>query len=227
MSKYSWRAIFIWSLSLSFALSASGASAQASLDNLKKDLAACAANEGTLDRLECFDALTATYDLDAPQVVPSDVDDIGKWRIRQSINPIDDSETVVISLDADSGTSRWGDRIYFIARCQSNKTEAYIAWGDYLGDDSNDVYTEWKNVTIRLGDQAAKRQRWGISTDSKATFAPNWAGSLLKEIAQVDKMIAQTTPYSENPVTAIFDTRGFDNAVVPLAETCGWDVGTQ
>jgi type VI secretion system protein VasI len=39
-----------------------------------------------------------------------------------------------------------------------------------------------------------------------------------------DKFIAQTTPYNENPVTAIFETRGLRNALVPLADTCDWDL---
>jgi len=201
------------------------ANADEALDDLRKDLAACSENAGILDRLECFDGLTADLGLDSPQIVAPDVEDVGKWNVTHSTNPVDDSQTVVVSLTADSGASRWGDRVRFYARCQSNKTEAYIFWGDYLGDDSSDVYSEWKNVTIRLGDQKAKKQRWGVSTDSKATFAPSWAGMLLQEIAKVDRLVVQTTPYNESPVTAIFDVKGFENALPLLAETCGWVVG--
>lgn len=195
------------------------------LDDLKKDLAVCAANVGTLDRLECFDNLTAMLDLNAAHNLSPEVDDVGKWIVTNSINPVDDSQTVVLSLTAESGVSRWGDRVRFYARCQSNKTEAFIDWGGYLGDDSNDVYSEWKYVTIRLGDQRAKKQRWGVSTDAEATFAPAWAGNLLQELSKVDRLVVQTTPYSESPVTAIFDTKGFKNALPLLAETCGWEIG--
>lgn len=205
----------------------SGATAQIEQteNNLEKSVAACAVISGDLDRLDCFDTLAATHDLDGPKPVSAPIEGTGKWNVRTTSNPIDDSKTVIVSLTADSGTSKWGSRISFIARCQSNKTEAYVIWHDYLGDDSSDVYSNWKYVTVRLGDQKAQRQRWGVSTDSQATFAPNWAGTLLKQIALVDKMVIQTTPYGESPVTAIFDTRGFESAVQPLAETCSWDAG--
>lgn len=124
-------------------------------------------------------------------------------------------------LIASEGKSKWGDDIAFVARCQSNTTEAFIRWGDYLGNDG-DIYNEWKSVTIRIGDQKARNERWSLSTDSQATFAPDWAGELLKKMSTETKFIAQVTPYNENPRTAIFDTTGMVEALKPLAETCGW-----
>lgn len=112
----------------------------------------------------------------------------------------------------------------FAARCQSNKTEAYINWNDFLGDDSSSVYEEWKYVTIRIGAGDAEEQKWNISTDKRATFAPEWAGSLLKKMASADSFLAQVTPFGESPLTAIFDTRGMSAALMPLAETCGWSI---
>ena len=78
---------------------------------------------------------------------------------------------------------------------------------------------------IRIGREKSRTQQWGISTDSTATFAPEWAGELLKEMANADTFLAQVTPYNESPVIAIFDTRGMTNALKPLAETCRWDQG--
>ena len=37
-----------------------------------------------------------------------------------------------------------------------------------------------------------------------------------------DKLLAQVTPYNENPVTAIFNTRGMIEAIKPLRQTCHW-----
>lgn len=190
-----------------------------------KDLAVCAALTGDLDRLSCYDNIVRDAGLDRPQPVaelaPSG--DTGKWEVRTTKNPIDDSETVVLSLTADTGSSRWNERISFIARCKSNNTEAYIVWNDYLGNDGG-TRNEYKNVTVRIGDDQASTQRWGLSTDSKATFAPDWAGDLLKKMAASNKLVAQTTPYSESPVTAIFDTQGMAEALKPLAEVCGWSL---
>ena len=63
------------------------------------------------------------------------------------------------------------DPIQVIARCQSNKTEVYISWHDFLGDDTpTDVYSEQKRVTYRFPPADATTELWGISTDNVATF---------------------------------------------------------
>lgn len=110
----------------------------------------------------------------------TDQDDLGQWRIRHSIDPIDDSAVVVISLLADEGRSRRGQPISFVARCRSNTTEAYAVWHDYVGDDSYSTYSDFKHVTVRIGETDAETQEWNVSTDKKATFAPAWAGDILK-----------------------------------------------
>jgi Type VI secretion system VasI, EvfG, VC_A0118 len=198
--------------------------ATAKSSEIEKEVARCAVIQGQLERLECYDDLAATFNLDRPQIGPIAVADTGKWNVRVDSNPIDDSKRVVISLIADQGLSRNHESITFIARCQSNETEAYIVWNDYLGDDSSSVYQDWKYVTVRIGDAPAERQQWAVSTDSKATFAPDWAGNLLRKMAHATSFLAQVTPYSESPVTAIFDTRGMIAALRPLAETCGWSL---
>ena len=146
----------------------------------------------------------------------------GAWRVRTETNPIDDTQTVTLSLAAETGTSRSGDPVTFIARCKSNTTEAYVVWGDFLGDDSGDVYSEWKRVTVRIGAGQAREERWGVSTDRNATFAPSWAGNLLKELLDEDRLVLQTIPYGENPNTAIFDVSGLRVVLGELAETCNW-----
>ena len=186
-------------------------------------VATCAVIEGDLDRLSCFDDLARDADLDGPQPVAVVDATPGKWFVSKDTNPIDDSQRVVARLAADTGTSRYGGTISFIARCQSNETEAYINWDSYLGNDG-DFRNEYKNVTVRIGDAQASPQRWTLSTDSKATFAPNWAGDLLKQMAGTSKFIAQATPYNESPITAIFDTTGMAEAIGPLAEVCGWEL---
>lgn len=145
----------------------------------------------------------------------------GKWIVSNDINPLDDSKTTIASLAADEGTSRFDGPVNFIARCQSNKTEVYVVWHDYLGDDSRSVYEEWKHVEVRVGDEKSQRQRWGVSTDKEATFAPN-AISLLRKMAKEKRMVMQTTPYNEAPKTAVFDLTGAEKAINQVAATCNW-----
>ena len=95
-------------------------------------------------------------------------------------------------------------------------------WHDYVGDDSMDVCDEWKWVEVRIGSAPSERQRWGVSKDNKATFAPDWAGGLLKQMVGEDRMLLQVTPYGESPVTAVFDIDGLEVPLRELAETCNW-----
>ena len=157
-----------------------------------------------------------------PVTSMTESDGTGAWRVRTTTNPIDDTHTVTLSLAAETGTSRSGDPVTFIARCKSNTTEAYVVWGDFLGDDSGDVYSEWKRVTVRIGSGQAREERWGGSTDRNATFAPSWAGNLLKELLGEERLVLQTIPYGENPNTAIFDVSGLRGVLGELAETCNW-----
>ena len=161
-------------------------------------------------------------DVPAAGAPAEEPEDEGKWRISRSTNPIDDTPTISLHLTADSGRSRMGNPVVFIARCQSNTTEAYAIWHDYVGDDSSSPYSEYKYVTVRLGDQESQRQRWSVSTDNEATFAPDWAGTLLKKMVEVDRMVLQLTPYGESPVTAIFDLTGMRGPLRELADTCNW-----
>ena len=170
--------------------------------------------------------LCGTYSYDIPleqqgEQNPAQTALLGsKWSVRKSINPLDDTPIVVLSLQADSGKSTYGDLVKLVARCKSNETEVYATWGDYLGDDSSNVYSEWKNVTVRVGKRDAQVGRWGVSTDGRATFAPNWAGNLLKDLLDQDRLVLQTVPYGENPITAVFDVSGLRSVLGELAKEC-------
>ncbi|MBC7003706.1 hypothetical protein BIZ37_14170 [Photobacterium sp. BZF1] len=180
---------------------------------MDKEIASCAVVEGELARLDCFDSLAKQYKLDKPQNVGAKLTETGHWNVSETVNPIDDSKTVTLVLDASSGKSRWKDKIYFVARCQSNKTDVYIGWNDYLGSEAS--------VLTRIGSNKAVTSKWYLSTDSQATFHKKPI-SFLKSMEEANKLVAQITPYNESPVTAIFDTTGLSNALAPLRKTCNW-----
>ena len=178
-----------------------------------KEYAKCAVIEGDLARLECFDNLAQEKNLDGRQLQPTSIAGKGKWNVSVDVNPIDDSKTVTLVLDADSGKNRWGKPVYFVARCKSNTTDLYIGWNDYLGSEAD--------VLTRVGDNKAITQRWSMSTNSEATFHYKPI-PFLKELLSSSKLVAQVTPYNESPITAIFNTEGLENAIKPLRETCNW-----
>ncbi|SEP83351.1 Type VI secretion system VasI, EvfG, VC_A0118 [Loktanella sp. DSM 29012] len=167
---------------------------------------------------------TYTYSVDAElESAPAPGSSTGgDWRIQSDINPLDDTRTVTLLLTAEEGKSQSGDPVVLVARCQSNKTEVYAIWDDYLGDDSSDAYAEWKRVIVRVGQGEAREERWSLSTDKEATFAPEWPGAFLKELLDEERLVLQTTPYSENPITAVFGIAGLRDVLGELAQTCNW-----
>ena len=185
----------------------------ANASSIIKDYSKCAVVDGDLARLECFDKLAKAHKLNGPQRQPNNIGDSGKWRVSVDVNPIDDSKKVTLILNADTGRSRRGKKAYLVVRCISNKTDMYIGWNDYLG---NSAY-----VLTRVGNGKAITKRWELSTDSKGTFK-NKPIPFIKQMLTSDKLVAQVTPYNENPITAIFDTRGLDIAIEPLRNTCSW-----
>ena len=198
-----------WSLLLAFLFFS--AAAQASIE---KEIAKCAVKPGDLDRLSCYDDFAKQQGLAGPQTQPTKISGKGNWQVSVKTNPVDDSKTVVLALRADSGKSKLGKPVTLITRCKSNTTVFYISWNDYLGRNTE--------VLTRVGSQDAVTKNWSLSTDSQATFHPRGTISFIKNMMDADNLVAQITPYSESPVTAIFDTSGLENAIKPLRETCNW-----
>jgi len=184
------------------------------LEELEKEIAKCAAIEGDLERLEAYDNLARLLGVAYPEVIHPDVKGTGKWRFDKKINPIDDTITITFILNSDSGESTYGQPIYLVLRYRSKETEAYIGWKSYLGDKAN--------VLTRMGTEKASTQTWSLSTDSQATFYPKDGIKFIQKLMNVDKFIAQVTPYSESPITAVFDVRGLKKAVEQFNDILRW-----
>jgi type VI secretion system protein VasI len=180
--------------------------------DLKQTIGRCAIQEGDLQRLVCYDSIGQSLGYSRTPAA-TNVAGSGNWHVSNLKNPLDDTRTVALSLGATTGQARFGDPVVLVIRCQSRKINAFINWSSYLG-------LEQTPVTTRLGAGEAKTQRWSLSTDNKATFYPGDAAALLEQLLAADRFVAQTTPYSESPITAVFELTGLSAAVKPLREVC-------
>lgn len=144
------------------------------------------------------------------------VRDLTGWRVTESRDPLTDQPTVMLSIDARRGTNTYGSAPTLVLRCQRNTTEAYIAWREYLGSDGS------KAVVERIGDAAARRQYWGMSTSNTATFYSGGDISFIKSLLEADRFVAQTTPYGDDPLTAVFELEGLSEKIGPLRRACHW-----
>lgn len=178
------------------------------------EVAECTAIENSINRLACYDNLAKSLGLTKTSKTTSGDLGKGEWVTNVTTNPIDDSKTVVLSLISESGQSTYGMPTSLSLRCKSNTTEAYIYWNDYLGSEAD--------VTTRIGEGRAQTRKWSISTDNEATFFPGSDITFIKNLMQVNKFVAQVTPYNESPVTLVFNIEGLSKAIKPLRETCNW-----
>ena len=178
-----------------------------------KEIAKCAAVKGELARLDCFDGLAKDNNLFGKQMQQSSTNGKGQWLVNTQINPVDDSNTVTLYLEAESGKGILDDTVSLIVRCQSNKTDLHINWHSYLGNEAR--------VLTRIGNAKAQTSLWDISPDKAGSFRKGPIGFLM-EMMKSSRLVAQITPYNENPITAVFDITGLSSAIKPLRETCSW-----
>ena len=186
--------------------------------NLPVALKRCAMIAAPAQRLKCFDRLSGrsstTDATESSKSIPN------HWRTVRKANPIDDTPQVTIYTTAIEGQTGFGRKPHLIFRCQNNKTEALVLWHAYIGSGR---YSSAQRVLIRLGSGIAQNQNWSNSTSGTATFAPQPI-PLAREWVKHTRVVAQTTPYSRGPVTAIFDLTGLAEALKPLAQACNWSL---
>ena len=144
-----------------------------------------------------------------------EVTDKGNWNVHESVNPVNDTKTTMLSLTAESGKSKWGKAPDLVIRCKSNETNLYIRWNNFLN--TNDV-----KVLTRIGNKKAETKEWDISSSRETSFYPASSVKFIRRMLEYDKFLAQVTPYGKSPITAVFDTSGMKNAIKPLQENCGW-----
>lgn len=67
-----------------------------------------------------------------------------------------------------------------------------------------------------------KREDGRCQLTVQLLFFPAIDIDLIKRLLEVDTYVAQVTPYSENPITAVFEINGIKNALKPIRKECGW-----
>jgi hypothetical protein len=74
-------------------------------------------------------------------------------------------------------------------------------------------------VLSRVGKEEAGTMGWRVSNDLAGTFLQGMDITLhcIKNLMAEDDAVFKTTPYHENPITAVFDVRGLRTAMAPYA----------
>lgn len=180
----------------------------------RRAMADCAGITDNSERLACFDSLSRGVAALAkvtskPPVEPAAEDSLvpGQWKVDVHTDPFNDTKTVALALIGKE------QRAKLVLRCKQNKPEVYLSWGKYLAPDPIAVLT-------RLGSAKAETKKWPLSSDKKAAFFAGDKNDFVRELLSVDRLLAQVTPFGENPATDVFDVSGLSGVIAPFREAC-------
>lgn len=137
----------------------------------------------------------------------------GGWITGESTNPSDNTTIAVASLEADTGRGFNGNLVTLVIRCSSIGGEFYIGWESDLGLGNI-------SIVIRIGDGQPIASSWGISADNTVTFSRLDFSSFMRSLMEADRFEAQITPNNDNPIDAVFDLTGIEEAVPQVLEYC-------
>ena len=174
------------------------------LEEMKNDFIKASAVTTDEKRLQEYDKIAAKYGLIKKETSP-----VSKWTENVDINPLDDARRVILGVvSADFEVS-------LCIRRNMGKSELFITCGKYLG-------LEETFVTYRVGKSEAQNDAWSISSDTKGAFFKGDVDSIIQQMAEADQFVIQVTPYSENPITAIFDFRGLKPLLIKYKDDFGY-----
>lgn len=142
----------------------------------------------------------------------------GKWETTFSTSPFDDSETVVVKLNADKKIKGFLDsylpKLFF--RCKEGSLEIYINVGvqqdvEYDSDKST--------VRLRFDDEENFTTKMGHSKNGEALFFQN-SKDILLTMVKHKKMIFEFTPFNASPTITSFDLEYLREKIQPLIKVC-------
>jgi len=136
------------------------------------------------------------------------------WHLAESRSPMDDSRTVVLSLDSrDLVRGPLGDkRPTLIIRCSQKQTKVYVVthMAATIEEGLDGGPSAFHKVGLRLDDRPARYESWGESTDHEALFARDMdymndnviypvgaVVKLAKQLARAKTLTFQFTPSME------------------------------
>ena len=141
-----------------------------------------------------------------------------KWKTTYTQSSFDDSQTVVVSLKAQSKIKGFLESSLpkLIFRCKEGSVEIYINVGM-----QQDVEYDFENSTVRIryDKDPAFQTKMGHSTSGDALFFKN-PNEVLVEMVKHKTMVFGFTPFNASPVQTSFDLIQLREKIQPLVNAC-------
>lgn len=216
-------------LGLILACAATGVAAQQS-DPVQKRLAECAAVTSMLDRLRCYDQLAKDsrdrregqpLAAAAPPPAETKPGDTARWRREERRGNDGRVVSVRIEADGDHDPSASAQRAKPVLNLSCSE-EGMQMWTEAPAARPN----QQTLVTLQAGRTTALTQRWTNTADGR--FVGAWKDSeeaakrlLAQPRLRIAFGTAERMPADNSPAYR-FDLQGYDAAVAPLRQLCGW-----
>lgn len=178
----------------------------------------CVSIKDDSQRLACYD--TANGNL--VQEIQSAA--FGKWSKSTDVSPMTDEKTVFLVLESDDFIpdrfGRGAGPVTMYLRCKENTTSAFFVFnGNFMSDVQG-----YGRIEYRLDEQSMTSVNTDASTSNEVLGL--WSGRrsipFIKRMIGSERMVLRATPFNESAITVTFDTRGLQDALVELRDTCNW-----
>lgn len=204
-----------------------GACWLAAVNAAPSDLVKCSSIDDSVKRLSCYDDLALGEHKEAVAKAVDTLnpkpDEVGKWQVHIDKSKIDDSTSVVASLEASQPIAGRVGRPatpWLIIRCLENVTSAYLDFGGLFMSDIQG----YGKVTFRVDKQSAFVKEMDASTNNKALGL--WTGGsaipFIKQILGGETLVVRATPFNDSARTMEFPLTGIASAVAPVRKECKW-----
>lgn len=152
--------------------------------------------------------------------------EVAAFNYQANSDPLTGQTEHQLSIRSSQGLNSRGDPIVLQWQCDSTEPGAYtltLQWEDFLPSGRPEV-------TTRLGQLAPVTGNWlaGRYRESSILDGSDTGFSLAEFVTQAAQQVAagnttvvfRTTPYNDDPITAVFDFTGFTEAVEPMRQSC-------
>lgn len=143
----------------------------------------------------------------------------GPWAVRSERDPLDDSQTLVLSRSAEGRVPAWRRTAHPVlhARCTSGEPSLLVHLDTRAAVDR--ARPDIASVVVRLDDAQAQELELIRSDDGEALFFDDPQQWMLS-LTQHGSMLFRFEPHLSDPVDAHFDLTGFSEALGLLATAC-------
>jgi len=162
-------------------------------------------------RLQAYDRIIQDYELASQSMVQVQS---SKWVFSSKIDPLDNSQTALFTLESDSKQGKNGNRASLVLMHTPARTEVFINWNLDVGP--------VVNITWSIDSEDAQTEQWSASENHKATFYDGNPVAIIEKLKNAGRLVAEISPAGQDSIRAQFDVRGLREAINRYAKDIGW-----